>query len=84
MKTTLEIPDALYRQLKMQAAKDGLRMADVVSEGIQLAISARQRKHAPVKTSFPLIKAKRGTRAFDLQSEAAALEQEDMANVVAG
>ncbi|HQV70430.1 MAG TPA: hypothetical protein PLW39_13135 [Thermoflexales bacterium] len=85
MKTTLEIPDSLYRQLKMQAAKDGVRMSDVLAEGIQLAVAARQRKQvATPAASFPLIKAKHGTRAFDPQSEAAALAQEDAANGMAG
>jgi hypothetical protein len=32
MKTTLEIPDALYREVKIRAARDGVKIKDVVAK----------------------------------------------------
>jgi hypothetical protein len=34
MKTTLDIPDALYREVKMRAARDGVKIKDVVVKSI--------------------------------------------------
>ncbi len=38
MKTTLEIPDDLYRQAKVQAAQENRKMKDLVSEGLRLVL----------------------------------------------
>jgi hypothetical protein len=38
MKTTLEIPDDLYRQAKVQAAHENRPIKDLVSEGLQLVL----------------------------------------------
>jgi hypothetical protein len=38
MKTTLEIPDELYRQAKVQAAHENRKMKDLVSEGLRLVL----------------------------------------------
>jgi hypothetical protein len=38
MKTTLEIPDDLYRQAKVHAALENRRMKDLVSEGLRLVL----------------------------------------------
>ena len=38
MKTTLEIPDDLYRQAKVQAAHENRKMKDLVSEGLRLVL----------------------------------------------
>ncbi len=38
MKTTLEIPDELYRQAKMQAAHENRKMKDLVTEGLRLVL----------------------------------------------
>ncbi len=34
MKTTLDIPDDLYRQAKIKAAKEGRKIKELVSEGL--------------------------------------------------
>jgi len=39
MKTTLEIPDALFRQAKVKAAMDGRKMKDLIAEGLTLALN---------------------------------------------
>lgn len=56
MKTTLEIPDDIYRQAKIRAAHDNRKMKDLVSEGLRLVLglsqpaarSARRMSKAPV------------------------------------
>jgi hypothetical protein len=41
MKTTLDIPNDLYRQAKAAAALEGIRMKDLIGEGLRLALEAR-------------------------------------------
>ncbi len=40
MKTTLEIPDELYRQAKIRAASENRKMKDLVSEGLRLVLES--------------------------------------------
>ena len=39
MKTTLEIPDSLFRQAKVKAAMDGRKMKDLVAEGLAFVLA---------------------------------------------
>lgn len=38
MKTTLDIPDELYRQAKVVAAQENRKMKDLVSDGLRLVL----------------------------------------------
>ena len=38
MKTTIELPDDLYRQAKSEAALDGRSLRDLVEEGLRLVL----------------------------------------------
>lgn len=40
MKTTIELPDALYRRAKAAAALSGRRLKDLVEEGLRLVLDA--------------------------------------------
>ncbi len=60
MKTTLEIPDELYRQAKIKAAHENRKMKDLVSDALRLIIALpaqksgltrRRMTQAPVKIS---------------------------------
>ncbi len=40
MKTTVELPDPLYRQAKAEAALRGRKLRDLVEEGLRLVLDA--------------------------------------------
>lgn len=40
MKTTIEVPDELYRRAKSEAALRGVKLRDLVEEGLRLALEA--------------------------------------------
>lgn len=40
MKTTVEVPDELYRQAKAEAALRGRKLRDLVEEGLRLVLEA--------------------------------------------
>lgn len=46
MKTTLDIPNEIYRQAKAVAALEGIRMKDLVTEGLMLTLQERKRAQA--------------------------------------
>ena len=48
MKTTVELPDPLYRQAKAEAALRGRKLKDLVEEGLRLVLDA-----PPDKTRQP-------------------------------
>jgi hypothetical protein len=45
MKTTLEIPDDLYRKAKVQAAQENRKMKDLVAEGLRLVLGLSSPSH---------------------------------------
>lgn len=48
MKTTLDIPNDLYREAKAVAALERIRIKDLVAEGLHLALAERaKRKQRP-------------------------------------
>ena len=56
MRTTIDIPDELFRAAKAKAALEGRLLKDLVLEGLQLVIvAAPQEKRELPKTKFPLI-----------------------------
>jgi hypothetical protein len=40
MKTTVEVPDDLYRQAKAEAALRGRKLKDLIEEGLRLVLEA--------------------------------------------
>ena len=40
MKTSVEVPDALYRQAKAEAALRGRKLKDLIEEGLRLVLNA--------------------------------------------
>ena len=83
MKTTLEIPDELYRAVKAKAALEGRRVTDVVSQGLRMVLG---RSEAMVKrVEFPIIKtSKRSTKMTlgDLKRAQEEMDQVDLDKVM--
>jgi hypothetical protein len=44
MKTTIELPDDLYRRAKAQAALSGRRLKDLIEEGLRLVLTSGGKK----------------------------------------
>ena len=49
MKTTVEIPDDLFRRAKVMAAQEGLSMKQLITESLQQRVS----RHSPESTTEP-------------------------------
>ena len=60
MKTTLQLPDALYRSLKVTAASEGRTLTELIQEFLNHGLELRKRP-AVRKSSYkpPVIKSKR-------------------------
>jgi len=60
MKTTVEVPDDLYRQAKAEAALRGRKLKDLIEEGLRQVLEApRRKRRQPSLTG--LMKPARGT-----------------------
>ena len=65
MKTTVELPDDLARQIKAAAALRGRKLKDLVAEGLRLVLeapesAASRTKKQPQPTAYELMKDGRG------------------------
>jgi hypothetical protein len=47
MKTTVEVPDELYRRAKAEAALRGRKLRDLVEEGLRLVLEAPHKTRRP-------------------------------------
>jgi hypothetical protein len=84
MKTTLEIPEELYRAIKAKAASEGRPVTQLVVEAIRVAVSNVEQ---PVRrVEFPIIKSSRKGRKLtlaDVKRAQADMEAEDVKRFVA-
>jgi hypothetical protein len=60
MKTTVEVPDDLYRRAKAEAALRGRKLKDLIEEGLRLVLEA-PRKSRRQPSFAGLMKRARGT-----------------------
>ena len=65
MKTTLEIDDALYREVKALSAVTGRRMKDLVNEGLRHVLSPPQSASAGLSDRAALAELRQWFRATD-------------------
>ncbi len=56
MKTTLDLPDALVKQVKLRAVREGRKLKDVVADLLRKGLASRERP-----TAEPAIKSPRVT-----------------------
>lgn len=68
MRTTIDLPDELYREVKSRAALQGVSMREYVIEALRAPTPAgSNKKHRkPKKSPFPLVQLKH-TKVFDLK-----------------
>lgn len=67
MRTTVDIPDSKYRQLKSKAASEGTTVKALVLKGVEVVLT--QRSPAPRKPlKLPLVKSSR-PGSIDLDNE---------------
>jgi len=65
MRTTVDIPDSLYRRLKSRAASEGSSVKELILRGAQQVLKERRRKPGR-KVKLPLIRSKEpGTLELD-------------------
>lgn len=50
MKTTLEIPDEIYRELKVRAAREGSTLTKLIASALESALGRPSGLAAPVRT----------------------------------
>ena len=79
MKTTLEIPDELYRAVKSKAALEGKRVTDLVIQGMQLALG--QALTVGGRVEFPIIKSKSRSTKMTLDDLKRAQDEMDQAEM---
>jgi len=63
MRTTIDIPDPLYRELKAKAARQGLSVKEMILKGVEKEMEDTVTKRGRVR--LPLIRGKE-TRKLDL------------------
>jgi hypothetical protein len=65
MRTTVEIPDAMYRQLKSRAAHEGTSARALILRGVKEVLKTKRRR-AGLPVSLPIVRSKRpGSVALD-------------------
>ncbi len=78
MRTTVELPDELFRQAKASAALQGRALKDLVADGLRLLLQSARSSPSPApprRTQFPIIKSKNPDRRLTPELVAAAEEQ---------
>ena len=77
MRTTVELPDELFRRAKARAALQGCSLKDLVADGLRLLLrtSSVQSRIVPRRAQFPIIKPKDPARRLTSEMVAAAEEQ---------
>jgi hypothetical protein len=65
MRTTVDIPDGMYRRLKSRAAREGSSTRALILRGVKEVLKTERRKTL-VPVSLPIVSSKRpGTVAID-------------------
>ena len=80
MKTTLDIPDELFREAKATAARNGAKLKDLVADGLRLVLGIGTRQAAR-RARFPLIPGHPGSARLTAAKVNAVEATEDIAEV---
>ncbi len=58
MRTTVDIPDPIYRELKGKAASEGRSVKELLLRGVELELKG-QRSRRPRRVTLPIVPSKR-------------------------
>jgi hypothetical protein len=58
MRTTIDIPDEMYRELKIKAAREGTTIREILLEGLEMVTQGKQTLHR-TRFEIPVIRSKR-------------------------
>ena len=77
MRTTVELPDDLFRRAKARAALQGCSLKDLVADGLRLLLQTPsvQSRIPSRRTQFPIIKPKDPARRLTSEMVASVEEQ---------
>jgi len=76
MRTTIDLPDDLFRKAKARAAMQGQALKDLVADALKLLLqSPKEAAAAPRRTQFPIVKPKDPNRKLTPEMVEAATEQ---------
>ena len=80
MRTTIDIPDQLFRHAKAAASLDGKSLKTFITEALEAKMfGSTASQSSPQRTRFPLVKSSRpGSIVLDSGAIAKALEDEDI------
>jgi predicted DNA-binding ribbon-helix-helix protein len=59
MRTTVDVPDPLYRRLKAQAARQGCSVKQLVLRGVKAELAGQKGSHRGKAIRLPIIDSKR-------------------------
>jgi len=58
MRTTVDIPDALYRELKSTAAREKRSVKELILRGVEVELRIRRKPRKSRKVVLPLVRSK--------------------------
>ncbi len=66
MRTTIDIPDPVYRRLKSRAAREGSSAKKLILRGVEQVLRDKRGKSKRKRVSLPIVRSKRpGTLHLD-------------------
>lgn len=85
MKTTLEIPDDIFREAKAKAATEGRKLKDLVADALRAAIRQQPAEGRGLRTTrFPILKSSKPGALTVEEVRRAEVEMEKEAEVPGG
>ena len=58
MRTTVDIPDALYRELKSKAAREKSSVKELILRGVEVELRIRRKRKQSRRLQLPLVRSK--------------------------
>jgi len=58
MRTTVDIPDALYRELKATAARENKSVKELILRGVEVELRVRRKPRQSSRVVLPLVRSK--------------------------